>query len=145
MLPAAGCCGKPAAAYQACVFADFRNVEGQRTAIPQPGGKQAPVRLLVAAVAHEPVGAAPDLPEVEVRGDVEEGAQIAAAGLRLPGIQLGATGDGGDLLELRAEGHPFEESAKFAQAAVQAEDLRALQRTRRTAGLDRQRMRPFAG
>jgi hypothetical protein len=127
------------------VFADAGDVERQRAAMPQPRRKQAPVLPLIAAIAHEAIAAAPDVPEVEVRGDIQKGAQVATARHAVPGVQLFATGNRGDLLELRAEGHRFKESAKFAQAALQAEQLRALQRPRRAARLHCQSVRPFAG
>jgi hypothetical protein len=147
VLPAAGCCGNPAAAYQAWLVSSLMPAMSSGSAPPchSPAGNRRRTLLLIAAVAHEAIAAAPDLPEVEVRGDVEKGAQVAAARLCAPGIELLAAGDGGDIFEPGAEGHPFEETAEFAQAALQAEYLRALQRPRRAAGLDRQRMRPFAG
>ena len=81
---------------------------------------------------------------VEIVGDAPEKAQIAAAGALLPGTQLVPAGQASHLFKRAAKAHVFEKVAKVAQDAMQAENLGALQRARRTAGLNGQGMRPFA-
>jgi hypothetical protein len=128
------------------VLVDGGHIERVQLAlVPNAGREQAPFVLRVAAVTQEMVGAAPEAPQVEVVGDRQEAAQIALLALGGPCSQGGSAVELRELFQSAPECSGFEEAAKLAQDAMEAEYFGALQRPRRAAGLHRQGVRPFAG
>jgi hypothetical protein len=81
--------------------------------IPGPGGKQAPALLRVTAVAHEAVGATPEMPQVEIGGDVRERrADRHLRLLRCQALEFVPAGKRGNFFQGGAEGDVSRNSRK---------------------------------
>jgi hypothetical protein len=99
---------------------------------------------LIGAEAEKAVFGAPQSVQFEVVGQIKEEGEVALA-VAAPALQRGQAGQSGDVFQRIAEGVAFEEAAETTQQRDQPQHFCLCQRFGAAAGLQAQRVRPFAG